>query len=99
MWPRSPKPAHAFGFGGDEPKPPGPPALPPPPPEGPFKQLDQGVQLDARDSLDQIASSRGYPSQKAYEDAVVESARQLQDAGAKVAFAPHLQHLGPRLLP
>jgi hypothetical protein len=47
--------------------------------------------------LDQTAQSRGYSSQQAYEDAVVESARQLQDAGAQVSFAPHLQHLTPRL--
>jgi hypothetical protein len=51
------------------------------------------------ESLDQAAQSRGYPSQQAYEDAVVASARQLQEAGAKVSFAPHFQHLTPRLGP
>jgi hypothetical protein len=103
MWPRSSK--LTPGFGGGEPKPPGPPALPPSPPDWQFKPLDQGGQLATSvasvtpDSLDQSAEARGYPTQKAYEDAVVESARQLQDAGAKVSFAPHLQHLAPRLLP
>jgi hypothetical protein len=51
------------------------------------------------ESLDQASQSRGYPSQQAYEDAVVASARQLQEAGAKVSFAPHFQHLTPRLDP
>lgn len=45
----------------------------------------------------QLATTHGYPSQQAYEDAVVASARQLQDAGAQVLLAPHLQHLAPRL--
>lgn len=51
------------------------------------------------DPLDQAAQSRGYASQQAYEDAVVTSARQLQDEGAQVILAPHLQHLAPRLVP
>ena len=95
MWPRKSAPiSDEFGGGGDAPKPPAPPPLPPP--EGlPM----QSVTLDPHESLDQAAQSRGYPSQQAYEDAVVASARQLQDVGAKVAFAPHLQHLTPRLGP
>jgi hypothetical protein len=40
---------------------------------------------------------RDYAEQKAYEDAVVASARQLQDTGAKVVLAPHLQYLTSRL--
>jgi hypothetical protein len=47
--------------------------------------------------ITQIAGERGYPSQQAYEDAVVASARQLQASGAKVVLAPHLAHLAPRL--
>jgi hypothetical protein len=39
----------------------------------------------------------GFPSQQAYEDAVVASAKQLRDSGAQVVLAPHLQHLAPRL--
>ncbi len=86
MWPKleqQPWP----GRDGDEPKPPPPP---PPPLEG---QPAQPAQPD------QLAESRGYPSQRAYEDAVVASARQLQAAGAKVVLAPHLQHLASRLEP
>jgi len=58
----------------------------------------QQLQLGAP-QLDQlaIAQARGYSSQKAYEDAVVASARQLQETGAKVVLASHLQHLAPRL--
>lgn len=105
MWPRkqseySPSP----GLDGREPKAPAPPA--PPLLEGQLPTLltqptqpTQPTQLAQLESLDQVAQSRGYPSQKVYEDAVVDSARQLQDAGAKVVFAPHLQHLAPRLLP
>lgn len=110
MWPR--KPEYAPGLGGNEPRPPAPPSPPllegsqsSPLPEGQlpstsFTQVTQATQpthLAQLESLDQVAEARGYPSQKAYEDAVVASARQLQDAGAKVAFAPHLQHLTPRL--
>jgi len=47
----------------------------------------------------QFAQSRGYPSAKEYEDAVVASARQLKDSGAQVMLAPHLAHLAPRLGP
>jgi hypothetical protein len=45
----------------------------------------------------QFAQSRGYPSTKEYEDAVVASARQLKDSGAQIVLAPHLAHLTPRL--
>jgi hypothetical protein len=45
----------------------------------------------------QLSQSRGYPSMKEYEDAIVASARQLQDAGAKIVLAPHLAHLTSRL--
>ncbi len=104
MWPRSPKAPDESG--GGDPKVPAPPS----PPEGPIIQIaahNPGPRLDqntpSRDYPSQQAyedaRSRGYPSQQAYEDAVVASARQLQEAGAKVAFAPHLQHLTPRLGP
>jgi hypothetical protein len=49
--------------------------------------------------IDQQAQARGYPSSKDYEDAVVASARQLKDTGAKVVLAPHLAHLAARLEP
>lgn len=49
--------------------------------------------------LTQEALARGYPSQQAYEDAVVATARQLQDTGARVTLAPHLQHLTTRVGP
>jgi Tfp pilus assembly protein PilF len=55
--------------------------------------------VPAAPRLDQAALARGYPSQEAYEDAVVASARQLQRDGATVTLAPHLQHLAPRLGP
>jgi hypothetical protein len=45
----------------------------------------------------QLIQSRVYPSMRAYEDAIVASARQLQDSGAEVVLAPHLAHLAPRL--
>jgi hypothetical protein len=98
MWPRSPKPEHAPGSGDDEPKPPSPPL---PPPEAPPQQLALVQHIHQHVPHDQltIAQSRGYSSQKAYEDAVVASARQLQETGAKVALAPHLQHLSSRLEP
>ena len=41
--------------------------------------------------------ARGLASAREYEDAVVASARQLQDSGAKVVLAPHFAHLTPRL--
>lgn len=49
--------------------------------------------------LTQEALARGYPSQQAYEDAVVATARELRETGATVTLAPHLQHLTPRLGP
>jgi len=98
MWPR--KPEYVPVPSGDEPKPPSPPF--PPPPEAPPQQLAlvQHIHQHAP-QLDQLANaqSRGYSSQKAYEDAVVASARQLQETGAKVVLASHLQHLAPRLEP
>jgi hypothetical protein len=91
MWPRSSQVAAGEGGGGgDAPQPPAPPPVPPP--EGQSSQGDL-PQLNP----DQEAQARGYPSRQAYEDAVVASARQLQDAGAKVSFSPHLQHLTPLL--
>jgi hypothetical protein len=45
----------------------------------------------------QLVQPRGYPSLKEYEDAIVASARQLQDSGTKVVLAPHLAHLTSRL--
>jgi len=48
-------------------------------------------------TLAQLAEERGYPTTTAYEEAVVESARELQNDGARVVLAPHLQHLTPRL--
>jgi len=99
MWPRKYVPVP----GGDGPQPPVP--SPFPPSEAPSPQLaqlgaPQQLQLGAP-QLDQlaIAQARGYSSQKAYEDAVVASARQLQETGAKVVLASHLQHLAPRLEP
>jgi hypothetical protein len=90
LWPRKPYPAYdSSGGGGEGPHPPTPTPTPTPP-EG---QLSQ-VLTPGED-----AQARGYPSQQAYEDAVVASARQLQEAGASVAFAPHFQHLAPRLGP
>jgi hypothetical protein len=101
MWPRKSEAVYV----GDIPNPPQPPpdaqvpalpalpqatalpqqaALPPPPPP-------QHVHA-------QIAESRGYPSQKAYEDAVVENALKLKAAGAQITFAPHLAHLASRLV-
>ena len=47
----------------------------------------------------QLAQPAQYATAKAYEDAVVASAKQLQDAGTKVVLPPHLAHLASRLLP
>lgn len=112
LWPRKPKLDYdneSGGGGGNGTRPPFPP--PPPPPEWHSTQavplyseaaVNQGSQLLGPPSPYQDAQSRGllgYLSQQAYEDAVVTSARQLQDTGARVTFAPHLQHLTPRLGP
>ncbi len=73
------------------------PAIPTPPPLlalVPAGQTDQHAQIA---QVAQGAPSRGYPSLKEYEDAVVASARQLRDSGAKVVLAPHLAHLTSRL--
>jgi hypothetical protein len=89
MWPRTPK------LEQDEPPPPAPPrpdveAQPLPAPQ---------LQLSAQHHLSQGVEACGYPGQRAYEDGVVASARQLQAAGAKVVLAPHLAHLASRLEP
>ncbi len=112
LWPRKPRFDYDNESGGGGNGAPGGdgngplPAAPLPPPL-PF----QGIAADSRVPFDQTqpllgypsvhqdAQSRGYPSHQAYEDAVVASARQLQDTGARVTFAPHLQHLTPRLGP
>jgi hypothetical protein len=43
------------------------------------------------------ARARGYVSPADYENAVITTARQLQETGAKVVLAPHLQHLTRRI--
>jgi len=107
MWPR--KPREPEFLENDAPPPPAPPPAPPPqaqvPSREPALQLEPvpdafaGMPPLPPPQLTQEAIARGYPSQQAYEDAVVSSARQLQDAGAHVALAPHLQHLARRLGP
>ena len=114
MWPRSRSYEPVYGRGDDEPKPPPPlppsqlPAAPPPSVlPAPRDQLQlpptpnafEGLPPLPPPQLTQEAISRGYPSQQAYEDAVVETARQLQDTGARVTLAPHLQHLALRVGP
>jgi hypothetical protein len=47
--------------------------------------------------LEDDARARGFITVKDYEDSVVASAKKLQAAGAKVMFAPHLQHLESQL--
>ena len=106
MWPRRAAPQPEPGSG-DEPKPPPPPT--PPPPEGQISQPSvfalppafpaTAVPQVQHAQITQFAQSRGYPSTKEYEDAVVASARQLQDSGAKVMLAPHLAHLSSRIQP
>ena len=60
----------------------------PGPPVGAFlKQLEDDALL------------RGYSSTKDYEDSVVAIAKEIEATGTKVVFAPHLQHLAPRLGP
>lgn len=88
MWPRKYKPDLVTGDGSRLPPPPEPQQLPPALPQ---------VASPIAQPTSQVAEARGYPSQQAYEDAVVASARQLQDAGAQVVLAPHLQHLAARL--
>lgn len=69
-------------------------------------QIQQVQQAHLSSPLSQLSSpSRQLPSpqgeslsaQEVFEDAVVESARQLQAAGTKVVLAPHLSHLSSRL--
>ncbi len=101
MWPRSKLYDPEAGRVGDEPKPP-PPSLPPPL-EGQLQLPPPSTALVAEGlpppQLTQEAVARGFPSQQAYEDAVVASARQLRETGAMVMLAPHLQHLTARLGP
>jgi len=96
LWPRSK--AHVPETVGAEPPPP-----PSPPPDlGPLQLGAPAaalVPVTATPQLDQAALARGYPSQQAYEDAIVATARQLQRDGATVTLAPHLQHLTARLGP
>lgn len=92
MWPRA-KP-YELEYGGDAPK------VPPLPgaPEGPLQvPLAVPMGFSEGSQLTQEALGYGYPSQQAYEDAIVSNARQLQETGATVVLAPHLQHLMPRL--
>jgi hypothetical protein len=78
--------------------------LPPPSAAGqlqlsPLPNAFEGLPPLPPPQLTQEAIARGYPSQQAYEDAVVATARQLQDTGARVTLAPHLQHLATRVGP
>jgi|SRR6185436_1085436 len=43
------------------------------------------------------ARARGYVLAEDYENAVVTTARQLKETGAKIVLAPHLQHLARRI--
>ena len=52
-------------------------------------------QLPGVSELELMALARGFSSAKAYEDAVVASARELQATGAQVTLPPQLQHLYP----
>ena len=80
-----------------------PPPFPPQPP--PYRRYDTPVAsvepavtaAEAAAEIDQLARSRGFASTMAYEDSVVDSARQLKVAGAQVTLGPHLDHLAPRL--
>lgn len=95
LWPRK-KPLPDIGRGGDAPQ----PSAPPPQPSQPVGQvLAPPSSYMPPSQVDPQADARGFSSQQAYEDAVVASARQLQDEGARVVLAPHLQHLTPRLGP
>jgi hypothetical protein len=92
VWPRKRAATPLLPTGdGPSPPPPAPPStessIPPPP----------GARHLQADPPPQLAPSPEVPSTIAYEDAVVASAKQLQDAGAKVVLAPHLAHLTPRL--
>lgn len=109
MWPRSKGHDPAFTRY-DEPAAPPPPS-PPSPPQLEVAPLPVEHQLPALPDafaglpplpppqLMQEAIARGYPSQEAYEEAVVDTARQLQDTGARVTLAPHHQHLARRVNP
>jgi len=96
LWPRSP----ALQPYGEEPEPPAPPPLSPrqiaasPATNPPAAAEAIGA---FQKQLEDDARARGFVLVKDYEDSVVATAKQLQAAGAKVAFEPHLQHLAPRL--
>jgi hypothetical protein len=89
-------------FGGKGPEPPTPPTPTPPPlpaseitvPAAPSAPVGAFLK-----QLEDDALARGFSSTKEYEDSVVVTAKQLQAMGAKVVFAPHLEHLVPRLAP
>jgi len=104
MWPRGAKLPPEIGHAGDEPVPPTglPPlsmGLPSPAfvPSLAGAPQPMGLPAPAASQIAQMAQERGYPSTKEYEDAVVASAKQLQEAGGQVVLAPHLAHLAPRL--
>lgn len=65
--------------------------LPPPAPSPQTSSTPPYVELE------QMARSRGFSTIKDYEDAVLEDAKELRAAGAKVDLGPHLQHLESRL--
>lgn len=73
-----------------------------PAPQGSYARVAQ-AQLPSQpryaSANQQPPQPRSYGSAREYEDAVVASARQLQDSGAKVVLAPHLAHLASRLEP
>lgn len=101
MWPRKSEVMYV----GDVPKPPPPspdaqlPALPALPQPTAFPQQAALPPPPPQRAHTQIAESRGYSSQQAYEDAVVENALRLKATGAQITFAPHLAHLASRLEP
>jgi hypothetical protein len=112
MWPRNSPPDYAPGSGPgpgpeDDERSPLPPSpspgaqttLPPQLPQLAPLQLSQGAEFRGSPAQAQAVEHRSFPSQQAYEDAVVASARQLQATGAKVVMAPHLAHLAHRLAP
>ena len=93
LWPRgNPLPDQTSRGGGKE-----PPS--PPQPSSPNAPIASEAAGSFVKQVEDDTRARGFVSIKDYEDSVIASARQLQDAGAKVMFAPHLQHLTPRLAP
>lgn len=49
------------------------------------------------DTLMHVARARGFASAKAYEDALIASAKELRATDAKVEFSPHFQYLDKRV--